>query len=208
MNRKPENDLEALLKILKGNTIWVIVTFVVLVTFLFNTFRYGKVTGEDVGILLNNFTNKMTVIKHAGIQWYISLFTDFYKLDKTLQTLEMTDDVNKGDRYGKDDIKIKTKDGSDVYVDLKVQYSIIPDKADVVLKTSGAGNAFKMKWARDYVRAVTRNFLGKLTTEEFYIARKRNKQVRDAKELINKQLVKYGLELDSIVIFKRPRFYK
>ena len=205
--RQPTPDLNALKNIVTNGLIPVAIAFAVIAAFCFTTIRIGHVSGEQVGILLDRFTGEVTIIEQSGAKIYNGIRHHFSVLDKTLQTLEMTESAGRGDRKGKDDIKIKTKDGSDVYVDVKVQYSIIPEQADIVAATSGLGDAFKNKWARDYARTMVRNFLGELTTEEFYDSSKRDAKLVLAKNRMNDRLNRFGVKIDNIVIPQRPHFY-
>lgn len=159
-------------------------------------------------MMLNRITGKTTVVPESGVRVSNGLTHRLYVLDKTLQTLEMTGTIGQGDRSARDDIKSKTSDGSDVYVDLKVQCRIIIGEADTVLSTSGPKHAFKEKWARDYVRSASRNFLGELTSEGFYDASKRNGQVVEALADLRERLLPFGIQIDSIVLPTRPRFYE
>ena len=190
------------------NAVLPIVALLVVIIVFFATLRIGRVTGEEVGILLDKLTGKTTVISQSGVRFYNGITSDFFVLDKTLQTLDMTATETRGDRLGRDDLKIKTMDGSDVYVDLKVQYRIDPDMADTLLFASGPGDAFKRKWARDYVRSICRNYLGELTTEEFYDAAKRNVKIRLAQAEAGKRLADFGVRIDSVLVPTKPRFYK
>jgi SPFH domain / Band 7 family len=211
-----KNDFEAVVNQLSNmkrpqmptGVILPILAVVVVAVVFFATIRTGRVSGEEVGILLNKITGKMEVINESGVRFYNGITSDFFVLDKTLQTLEMTAVAGRGERSGKDDLKIKTIDGSDVYVDIKIQYRIDPNMAKTVLLTSGPGDAFKTKWARDYIRAVCRNYLAELKTEDFYDASKRNAKIITAKETIAKHLEEFGIEINSILIPTRPRFYK
>jgi len=192
-------DFKALRKFLGGARLWVALAALVLAVFLFSSIRIGRVSGEQVGILLNKLNGKITVINQSGVRIYNGITSDFYVLDRTLQTLEMV---------GEDGLKIKTVDGSDVYVDLKVQYKISPDLADTVITTSGPDDQYKKKWTYDYIRSLCRNHLGELTTEEFYDSAKRNVKVLGAQQEANQRLNPFGILIDSIVIPQKPRFYK
>lgn len=205
---KKDVDLKALQRLAGGSLVWMALAFLVVAVALVMTIRVGRVTGEEVGILLNRITGKISVINQSGVRIYNGITHDFYVLDKTMQTLEMTELVGRGDRSGKDDLKIKTIDGSDVYVDIKVQYKIMPEMADKVIQTSGPGEAYKQKWARDYSRSIIRNYLGELTTEAFYDAAQRNGQIVEAKAELNNRLQPYGIEIDSVVIPRKPHFYE
>lgn len=204
---QPSPELQALKKIASHGLVPVAIAFAVIAGFCFTTIRIGHVSGEQVGILLDRFTGKVTVVNESGAKIYNGISHSFSVLDKTLQTLDMTESTARGDRKGKDDIKIKTKDGSDVYVDVKVQYRIMAEQADIVVATSGLGEAYKQKWARDYARTMVRNFLGELTTEEFYDSSKRDAKLDMASNSINERLNQFGIKIDNIVIPQRPHFY-
>jgi len=207
-NQPRSVDIEALQRIMGSSLIWLGVAFLTLMVFAFRTIRIEEVSGEQIGFLLNKINGKITVIDRSGKQIFNGLTKEFYVLDKTLQTLEMTETVGRGDRSGKDDLKVKTVDGSDVYVDLKVQYRIDVNRADEVLLTSGPRDAYKQKWARDYIRSVSRNHLGELTTEEFYDSAKRDAKMVMARNQINDSLAAFGIHIDQITIPRRPHFYK
>ncbi len=193
-------------RVLGSTTLWVAAAFLLVVAVLIGMFRFGEVSGEQVGVLLNRLTGDMTVIEDSGTHFYFGPTHDFYALDKTLQTLVMTAEPGTQDRG--DNLKVKTVDGSDVYVDLKVQYRIDLTQADVVLRTSGPGDAFKQKWMRDYMRSICRNFLGELTTEDFYDAGKRQQKLDRALRESRQALEDFGIVVDDIVIPSRPTFYK
>jgi hypothetical protein len=119
----------------------------------------------------------------------------------------MTEQVGRGDRPERDDLKVKTIDGSDVYVDLKVQYRINTDMAEDIILTSGPGEEYKHKWARDYIRSICRNFLGELTTEQFYDSTLREAKIDLAEAECNQRLERFGIRIDHILIPRRPHFY-
>ena len=207
MTKEIEVDFDAMKKNISQSPVLILVALIFLVIFLVSTVRIGRVSGEEVGILLNKLNGKINVINESGVRIYNGITSSFYVLDKTLQTLEMTEVKGRGDRLGKDNLKIKTVDGSDVYVDLKIQYRMNPEIADVVIQTSGPGNNYKKKWARDYIRALCRNYLGELTTEEFYDSSKRDAKIIMAQTEANKRLNPFGIYIDSIVIPQKPHFY-
>jgi len=201
--RRGPVDLATLKKILGSSLTWVAVAFLVLVIFMALSIRVGRVKGTQVGILLSKISGKITVIDKAGVTIYNGIITDFYKLDKTLKTLEMP-----GGR-GKKALKIKTVDGSDVYIDLNVIYKMDPSMAETVITTSGPEDAFENKWAEDYTRTSCRNYLGELTTEECYDSTKRSAKVDLAREEVNKRLHNsFGIVVERIVIPQKPTFYK
>ena len=201
-------DLQTVQSLFGGSLLWVALALLAIAFTVFNTFRFGRVSGEEVGVLLNRINGDMVVIKQQGMKLYCGITHRFYVLDKTLQTLDMTQTVGRGDRQERDDLKIKTSDGSDVHVDLKVQYRITTDMADQVLRTSGPDQAYKEKWARDYVRSLARNYLGELTTEDFYDSSQRNAKVVLALQEAQRRLQPFGIAVDSLVIPTKPQFHE
>jgi hypothetical protein len=212
MEQKPIEIPPILLKLLKSQFIWPLVAFILLGIFLLTTIRVQKISGEEIGLMLNKFTGKVEVINQQGTRIYNAIINEFYVLDKTLQTLEMSADTNRGDRKSRDDLKVKDRDGNNIYVELKIQYRIIPEMIETVLLTSGykdrnGVDLYKSKWAREYVRSICRDSLGDLTTEEFYEAGNRAKKISDARLKINKRLGEFGIEVASIVMFRKPNFH-
>ena len=121
--------------------------------------------------------------------------------------LEMTEAAGRGDRAGKDDLRIKTTDGSDVFLDLTINFILRVDKVKELALSSGPGERYKMKWVRDYSRSVCRTVFGELTTEQFYNAAERNKKALAAKDEMNALLAPYGIEITK-VIAESFRFHK
>lgn len=191
-------DLKTFRRLFGNNLMWIAAALLVLVILLLVCIRVGRVQGTEVGILLNKMNGNLEVIPQSGVRLYNGISHEFYVLEKTLQTLDMT---------GNDTLKIKTIDGSDVYVALKVQYRIIADMSEQVLFTSGPADRYKDKWAWDYVRSICRDHLGELTTEEFYDSSKRNVQMVKAKQEAKERLQRFGIQIDDIVVPQKPRFY-
>lgn len=199
-------------KIAKSQFIWPLIAFVLLGVFLITTIRVQRISGEEVGLILNKFTGDVEVVNSQGTRIYNAIMNDFYVLDKTLQTMEMSTDGNRGDRKRRDDLKVKDLDGNNIYVELKVQYRILPEKTKEVLETSGyldrdETELYKKKWVREYVRSICRDYLGELRTEEFYETAKRTEKIQLARQEINKRLAPFGIDVDSIVMFRKPNFH-
>jgi len=166
----------------------------------------AKLGENEVGVMLNNLTGEMEVITSVGTQIFMPVLYSFYTIDKKEQTLEMTSDPSSGSRFAKDDLKIKTIDGSDVYVDLTIQYKIISSMADTIIRDSGTGDSYKYKWIRDYSRTTARLEFGELTTEEFYNSTKRTQKAVEIKDTLNKMLAPHGIEVTNIIP-QNFRFY-
>ncbi len=208
MNEDFENAQDNIKKVLGNNFAWVIISIVIIILIGMNIVKTGRVSGGEVGILLDKVTGKFEIIEKSGVTFYNGITKDFFKLNKKIQILEMTENVRRGDRQEKDDLKVKTVDGSDVFLDLEIQYQIIPSMADIIVQTSGLDDNYKTKWIRDYSRSICRNYLGELTTEEFYDSSKRKSRINEATIAINAKIEKqFGIRITNITP-QDPHFYK
>jgi regulator of protease activity HflC (stomatin/prohibitin superfamily) len=200
--KQPEPPFIGMLKNFKGSLVTLLIALICLIVFFLVTFRVQRVSGTEVGIKVNNVTGDITVIAESGTNIYNGLLNSFHLLDMTVQRLEMVADPNRGERSSRDDLRIKTVDGSDVFLDLTINYQIRRDMVEQVVTTSGLGDAYKYKWVRDYSRSVCRAVFGEMTTEEFYDASVRNQKAQTAMEELNVLLKAYGLEVSSVIAEK------
>jgi regulator of protease activity HflC (stomatin/prohibitin superfamily) len=169
------------------------------------SFTMGSVGPDEVGILINNLFHTQEVKAEQGTYVYNSITSDLILLDKREQTIEFTMDEHRGDRRGRDHIRVKTVDGSDVDVDVTVNYALQPEKAFIILQDCG-GNNYK-HWIRDYVRTFVRYKLGELTTEEFYESVHRKNKADAAQAELNDKLSERGLQVNSVQV-QHFEFYK
>jgi len=186
----------------KGSLLLLLLALIGITIFFLVTFRVQRVSGTEIGIKVNNVTGDITVIAESGTNIYNGLLNSFHLLDMTVQRLEMVADPNRGERSNRDDLRIKTVDGSDVFLDLTINYQIRRDMVEEVVTTSGLGDAYKYKWVRDYARSVCRAVFGEMTTEEFYDASVRNQKAQTAMRELNKLLKPYGIEISSVIAEK------
>lgn len=191
-----------LLERFKGPLALVLLALVALTVFLMVTFRVQRVSGTEVGIKVNNVTGDITVIAESGTNIYNGILNSFHLLDMTVQRLEMVSESGRGQRSGRDDLRIKTVDGSDVFLDLTINYQLRRDMVEAVVTTSGLEDAYKYKWVRDYSRSVCRAVFGEMTTEEFYDASVRNQKAQTAMLELNGLLEPYGIEISSVIAEK------
>lgn len=201
-NQQQPHPLVTALKGLKGSLVLVLVALIGLTVVLLRTARVQRVSGTEVGIKVNNVTGDITVIAESGTNIYNGLLNSFHLLDMTVQRLEMVSEAGRGQRSGRDDLRIKTVDGSDVFLDLTINYQLRRDMVEAIVTTSGLEDAYKYKWVRDYSRSVCRNVFGEMTTEEFYDASVRNVKAQKAMEELNVLLKPYGIEISSVIAEK------
>ncbi|MCC6671270.1 MAG: SPFH domain-containing protein [Planctomycetes bacterium] len=188
------------------------------------TMRIGRVQGDQIGVLVNNLTGNVEVRMQSGSFFYNGLVTDFYTLDNTRQILRMAGDNDS------DDVDIKTRDGSDVSLEVEIAYRLQQDEATIrtrLLPEVGLAqepalvqrgpsrrdtvveevDAYKARWVRDYARAVIRYVFGELRTDEFYEATARDGKAKEAEQELNRLLQPHGIQVLSVVPDKF-RFYE
>lgn len=197
-----QTQLEEVLKGFKNPLIFVSIALIALGVLTMRMVRVQPVSGTEVGIKVNNVTGEITVIAESGTSIYNGLLNSFHLLDMTVQRLEMVSQSERGERSGRDDLRIKTVDGSDVFLDLTINYQLRRDMVKEIVTTSGLGDAYKYKWVRDYSRSVCRSVFGEMTTEEFYDASVRNLKAQKATEELNLLLKPYGIEVSSVIAEK------
>src|SRR5205085_264251 len=99
-----------------------------------------------------------------------------YVLDKTIQRLDLNWKQT-GSGAGRD-LKLKTADGSNVSLDVVINFKLIPEKAAEVLRHSGQAMRFSDIWLEPFVRQVCLSAFGQLSTEEMYDAAKRDEKAQ------------------------------
>jgi regulator of protease activity HflC (stomatin/prohibitin superfamily) len=201
------------------------------------TMRVGRIGGSEIGVFVNNVTGRIEVQVRPGSQFYCGIYNDFYVIDNTVQSLRMADSTpadqqqpQRGRRAPtrsrdqlpqNEGLNIKTKDGSDVSLDVALTYRLAQDAETIrarVIPECGLGtdwfeagsenpiDSYKAKWIRDFARSVIRYKFGELKTDEFYSSSERDKKAREAEEELNAQLRPHGIEIVNVVP-DRFRFY-
>jgi regulator of protease activity HflC (stomatin/prohibitin superfamily) len=160
---------------------------------------YDYVEPGEVGVIKNNVTGAEQVKLESGLVLHLPFgLTDVFRLDRTVQVFSMTKHAGSGDRRGVDNVKIKVSDGSNVEVDVEVNYRIIPANAADIIRRVGPGDAFKNKMIRSYTRAILREKYGVLTLENISDPASRTSQNVLVKESLNDSLEPFGLEVTLI----------
>ncbi len=137
----------------------------------------------------------------TGYHVYIPPFTGFTILKKSEQKLEMTRRDDKGSRPGRDELKLKTTDGNDIWVDITLSWRVNPDTPWLVVKHVGETiGEIEDQVVRPVSRGVLRYTLGKLSAEEFYDADLRQQQVEASIQQLNASLKPMGLSVTDVMV--------
>jgi regulator of protease activity HflC (stomatin/prohibitin superfamily) len=119
-----------------------------------------------------------------------------------------------------DAVRVKTGDGSDIELDVDINYRIKADQQSIEAivrecgldkvvpygaATSRRGSnedlidAYHERWVRDYSRSITRHVFGELTPMQFYDAGMRDSQAQKALLELNQMLDSHGLLVTQVV---------
>ena len=160
---------------------------------------YTYVSPQQVAVIKNNFTGSETVRTDSGLVLHMPWgMTDVFLLDRTEQVFTMTKHTDRGDRASVDNVRIKLIDGSNIDLDVDVNYKIVATLADEIIKRVGPGDSFKNKMVRSYARALIREKYGTLTLEEVADPSTRTRQNLLVKNALNEALRDFGIEVTLV----------
>lgn len=163
-----------------------------------------KVESTEVGIRVKKIgiLGQSGVVEQPykpGIYFFLSFLNDWYTLDITLKTLEMTLDASSGDVRAKDDLVFKTIDGNDISLDVIISYQIDPKKAAYILQYVGLSDQdIKNHIVRSVARSKPRDIFGELSTEQFYDPIKRSEKAHKVADSLNNLLNPYGILIEAV----------
>ncbi len=132
--------------------------------------------------------------------FFFPFINDWHTFDTKLQNLEMTYRSDTGDRRTRDDLLFKTIDGNDISLDVIIAYKIDPMKAPHILQNIAVDDdTLRSMIVRTVTRSKPRDIFGELTTEEFYVASKREEQAQRAKEVLQEILNPMGVIVERVL---------
>ncbi len=111
---------------------------------------------------------------------------------------------------GKQNIRLKTADGNDVWVDVTVGYQVIEENAPLLVQKIGPRMDSVVGIVGPEVRGFVRQVLGELKTGEFYQALKREAKIEKARDALNRRLNPFGIMIVSLNVpeFRFSREYE
>lgn len=154
---------------------------------------------SEVGVRVNKLTGiDATVYPPGGTYFFAPFITEWYTFPIRTMALEMVAGAAKTDGSERDDIEFKTRDGNDVAVDVTVLFHVDPTKV-VELVTHTARNMEELREVvvRPLARAIPRDALNVLTSEEIYTAKK-FAAAEHAKQKLNEVLGPYGIVVEAV----------
>lgn len=175
-----------------------LVLVMVLVVVAVGVGRHGvvRINENQVGILANNLTRTLTLQPRVGYHFFLPYISRIYVLDKTIQRLELTW-AQRG--APPRDIKLRVADGSQVSLDLTVDFKLRPEDAVRVIQRSGPGDRFARLWMEASARHYALKAFGSLTMEQLYDAELRAAKAQLVQESMNKALSPEGIEVVAVI---------
>jgi len=144
-------------------------------------------------------------IYHAGLTFVMPFgLQQMYRLPKGIQVLELTNFPETAAGGARKDraAHIQTSDGFFVDVDVSMLYHI--KDPYLVFTTIGPGTLYEDNGIIPKAEPALKETLGKLTTEEFYNSPMRVEKAEAAKEKLNEELNRKGIEVDQVLV----RYFK
>ncbi len=162
---------------------------------------------NEVGVL----TRKFTLVGSRGVQpetyapgathfFFPPFSTDWDTFETKLQNLRMR---TKGaeEKGRSDDIEFKTVDGNDIAVDVTVAWRIDPAKAPHLVQKVGRSTLdVENRLVRPASRALVRDALNVLRSEDFYTADKRFAAAESARRLLEEALLPEGVIVEQVIL--------
>ena len=197
-------------RLISTKVIFFVIVPIILVAILIiggRRLSWKEIKGDEVAVIINNITGKITTIDHAGAIVYYPFIQDLYILDKSEQSAPMTSANISAEYPQGNPVILKTRDGGDVSLDLIIQYRLISNMADNVVQNTGIGNTYKEKWIRDYAKTICRYEFGELEIGEFPEAEKRRQKTQEASDELDRLLNQHGIMMTSLN-FIDYRYYR
>jgi len=174
---------------------------------LFLSGRLGidQIADDEAAVLITYLSGNKEVITDPGLRIYVPGVQELVKFDKSSQVFTMEGSDHQGPNHVPR-LTVRANDGSNFWFEeLEILYQIIPEKADVLLEDSGAGDGFKQNWIKAYARSVLRDEFGRFSAIDAADPTKYKDASLGAQKRLNDLLEPHGLKVTR-VITPKPRF--
>jgi regulator of protease activity HflC (stomatin/prohibitin superfamily) len=163
---------------------------------------------NEVGVL----TRKIALIGSRGVQpetyapgatylFFPPFSTDWTTFETKLQNLVMQARTQGNTKGQPDDIEFKTVDGNDIAVDVTVSWRVDPAKAPhLVQEVAHSTKDVEERLVGPAARALVRDALNALRSEDFYTADKRFAAAENARKLLEDALKPEGVIVEQVIL--------
>ncbi len=184
----------------------ILIAALVLVILIYNALLV-YVHPNEYGIMVKRMGLNRGVQKEiytAGLHFVFPYFQQMHTLPRDVQVLELTSFPSTAANMARKDraAHIQTSDGFFVDVDASIIYRI--SDPYLVFTQIGPGTLYEDNGIIPKAEPALKETLGKLTTEDFYNSPMRVEKAKLAKERLNQELNKKGIEVEYVLV----RYFK
>ncbi len=129
-----------------------------------------------------------------------SLELELDKVEDQMQRIQQVQVVPHKRAEGRNNIRIKSADGNDIWLDVTVTYQIMENRAPALLQKVGKRMAEIERVVGVETRGAMRQVMGSLETRDFYQSVARERKLDEAFKLLNQKLNPLGLKINSLNI--------
>ena len=164
-----------------------------------------EVQADEVAVIANYLTGETQIHQEPGYKFFLPFLQQGFVFDKRVQEFVMSGDVDLDPNHVKK-LTVRASDGSNLWFDdVRIQYRILPGKADLVLSDSGVGDTFKFNWVRAYARSILRDEFGRFSSSDISDPTNYNLAAAESKDRLNEMLRIHGIEVIRVKTPK-PKF--
>ena len=136
----------------------------------------------------------------GGTYFFVAGTTDWNTFETKLQNLRMIRPTNAKNKTD-EDVEFKTVDGNDISVDVVVAWRINPEKSPYLLvKVGESTEDIEARLVRPAARALVRDALNRLRSEDFYQADKRFAAAEEGRRLLSEALNPEGVIVEQVLL--------
>jgi len=176
-------------------------SLIVLVTIFLLTASFHLIPGGHVGVVFNIFSGiapeTLKPSGSGGLVFVLPVINTVEDVEVRTQEYTMSGKHDEGELTGDDSLWSPTSDGLQVGLDVTVFYHPDPKEAANLLRTVGSG--YREKIVRPEVRNTVRMVVSQYDATEVYSGKRQQIQ-EEIKEKLGKQLDKYNIILDDILL--------
>jgi len=131
---------------------------------------------------------------------------DLSRIDEQMRKIQQAQVVPHKLAEGRENIRLKTADGNDIWVDVTVSYQVIEDLAPVLVQKVGTSMEAVNRLVGMETRGTARQVLGELSTKDFYNEQaeaqgeQREMKLLETFKLLNAKLNPLGIRITSLTV--------
>ena len=163
-----------------------------------------------IGVVVNNITGSIQTQSQPGIVYHMPFgITEVHTIDSRLQVYAMEGQrgsqdqsrsrkSRRADASSAGNVKVMTRDGGDVHMDLTINYRIQPSMGETIVRNLGTGDEYKRHLMKAYARSLIRDSMGVLSMVEISTPTVRNGKLSEVQDRLNEHLGDLGVAVDAV----------